>query len=381
MKKILIASAVTAAFAAPATALAQAVPTLDRVLGASGITMSGYIDTAYSYANKNIGSPGGFSDRVFDSQNNSFALHQFGLTVSKTPKEGFGALVNLTVGSDAQVIHSFPEAAGTGSGSSMFDVTQAYGQYASGRMTVKAGKFTTLAGTEVISSADNTTFSRSILFSAVPFTHTGVRASYDASDTITLYGGLNNGADQLTDSNRGKTLELGATLNPMKALTITVSNYRGDESAAAPGTPAPAPTPQGTRNTFDVVANLILSNPLSVGLEFLNVTQENTAVGTAKYQGLAGYVTYMFKPQWRGVLRAELFSDKDNFHFASGAVALGTEVKYSELTAALSYLPTSNVELRGEVRADRANTAVFIDSSGSTSKSLMSFALQGIYKF
>src|SRR6267154_101367 len=183
MKKLLIASAVSALFAAPATVLAQAkpapAPTLDKVLEASGISVSGYIDAGYSYANKNIDpATGGFSPRVFDTQNNSFGLNQFGLTVAKQPKEGFGGLVNLTVGRDAQFIHSLPEAAGQATGASMFDVTQAYLQYAGGPLTVIAGKFTTLHGTEVIASSGNTNVSRSILFGAVPFTHTGVRATW-----------------------------------------------------------------------------------------------------------------------------------------------------------------------------------------------------------
>ncbi len=307
MKKVLIASAVSAAFAAPATALAQAVPTLDRVLNASGISVNGYIDTAYSYANKNL-EGAAVSTRVFDSQNNSFALHQFGLSIAKQPGRGFGGLVNLTVGSDAQVIHSFPEPAG---GGSMFDVTQAYMQYASGPLTVMAGKFVTLP------------------------------------------------------------------LNPVKPLTITVSDYRGEETATSPGTPGGGP--QGTRNSFDVVANYIISNPLSVGVELLDVSQENTAVGTAKYTGLAGYVTYMIKPQWRLALRAETFNDKNGFHFNTAPFAAATAkgVKYTEATATLSYLPSSNVELRGEVRTDRADTAVF----DGASKSMMSFALQGLYKF
>src|SRR5437773_10220628 len=115
MKKLLIASAVSAAFAAPTVALAQAAraPTLGQVLDASGISMSGYLDVGYTHADRNI--QGGVAGnplvppRVFDNQNNSFALHQFGLSVSKLPRQGFGGLVNVTVGSDAQVIHSFPE--------------------------------------------------------------------------------------------------------------------------------------------------------------------------------------------------------------------------------------------------------------------------------
>src|SRR5439155_16447024 len=151
--------------------------------------------------------------------------HQFGLTVAKQPTRGFGAVVNITAGSDAQVIHSFPELPAT------FDLTQAYGQYASGSLTLMAGKFVTLAGSEVIASTGNMNFSRSMLFGAIPFTHTGVRAGYAVSDIVTLYGGINNGWDQLTDANKGKTLELGASIIPIRPLTINVTAYSGKEAA------------------------------------------------------------------------------------------------------------------------------------------------------
>src|SRR6267378_5867041 len=375
MKKLLIASAVSAAFAAPTVALAQAAraPTLSQVLDASGLNVSGYLDAGYSYANRNV-EAGGFSDRVFDSQNNSFALHQFGLQVAKQPSRGFGGVVNITVGSDAQFIHSFPE----GVAANTFDLTQAYGQYSTGGLTLMAGKFVTLAGSEVIWSPSNANFSRSILFGAIPFTHTGVRAGYAVSDTVTLYGGLNNGWDQLTDANKGKTVELGASIIPSKALTINVTGYLGKESAVAPGT-QPAVT-QDQRNLLNVVATYTINNRMSAGGEILYVSQDRPA-GSAKYNGIAGYFTYNLNREWRVAARAEMFDDKNNFHFNSNRVAAGTDVKYNEITATLAYLPNSSVELRGEIRADQANNAVFVNSDGSTAKSMQSLALQGIYKF
>src|SRR5258708_7555690 len=187
MKKLLIASAVSAAFAAPTVALAQAAraPTLSQVLDASGISVSGYLDAAYSYANRNLET--GFTDRAFDSQNNSFALRQFGLTVAKQPSRGFGGVVNITVGSDAQFIHSFPEGVSTNT----FDLTQAYGQYAAGDLTLMAGKFTTLAGTEVIANPGHINFSRSMLFTAVPLTHTRVPAGYAPRYNLYPYRRIN----------------------------------------------------------------------------------------------------------------------------------------------------------------------------------------------
>ena len=381
MKKLLLATAVSAALAAPATVLAQQarVPTLGQVLDASGLTVNGYIDAGYNWANRDIeagiqnnGGVGGATPRVFDNQNNSFVLHQIGLTMAKQPKEGFGGLVNVTIGKDAQVIHSFPEDSVASNGvaagglSSTFDITQGYLSYSQGALTLIGGKFTTLAGTEVIASSGNTNISRSILFGAIPFTHTGVRASWAPSDTITVYGGLNNGWDQLTDQNRQKTLELGATFNPVKPLTMTVSGYFGTENAL--GT-------SGERDLINFVINWIVNNSLSFGGELLTFRQDIPNGTTQKYDGLALYVNAMLNQQWRLSGRGEYFDDKDGFHFGT---AQG--VKYYEGTVTLAYLPTSAVELRTEVRLDKANQNVYVDG-GSTSKTLMTFGLQGLYKF
>jgi hypothetical protein len=375
MKKLLIASAVSAALAAPTLALAQAAraPTLSQVLDASGINVSGYIDAGYSYANRNVET--GFSNRVFDSQNNSFALHQFGLTVAKQPTRGFGGVVNITVGSDAQFIHSFPEGVSTNT----FDLTQAYGQYAMGNLTLMAGKFVTLAGSEVIASTGNMNFTRSMLFGAVPFTHTGVRAGYALSDIVTFYGGVNNGWDQLTDANKGKTLELGASIIPIKPLTINVTGYFGQEAANAPGTPGGGP--QDQRQLLNVVATYTINNRMSAGGEVLYVSQDRAVGGAAKYNGVAGYFTYNLNREWRVAARAEMFDDKNGFHFTPAAPFTASDTKYNEVTGTLAYLPNSSVELRTELRLDRANNAVFRNSDGTTAKSLQTLGFQGIYKF
>ena len=375
MKKLFLASAVSALFAAPATVLAQAkpapVPTLDKILEASGISVSGYIDAGYTHSDRNQAA---FTTRVFDLENNSIALRQFGLTVAKQPKEGFGGLVNFTVGKDAQVIHSFPETAVTNTTAtpnsvSMFDVTQAFLQYAGGPLTVIAGKFVTLQGSEVIWSPTNPNASRSILFGAIPFTHTGVRATWALSDTASLIAGVNNGWDQLTDANKGKTLELGATLNPIKPLSITLSGYSGKEPTSA--------TTEGTKSSLNAVASYTIIDPLSVGLEVLSVSQENAAGGTTKqkYSGVAGYVTYMFAPKFRGVLRAESFDDKDGFKFGTAST------KYKEVTLTGAFLASDSFEARVEGRRDQATNKVFTDYAGATSKTMTSIALQGLYKF
>jgi len=248
-------------------------------------------------------------------------------------------------------------------------------------LTLIAGKFVTLQGSEVIWSPTNPNISRSILFGAIPFTHTGVRGTWALSDTVSLIAGVNNGWDQLTDSNRLKTLELGATLNPIKPLSITVSGYSGKETVpfATPG------SPDGTRTSINAVASYTIIDPLTVGAEILDVSQDIPGAGgtttTSKYNGVAGYVTYMFMPKLRGVLRVESFDDKNGFHFAPAAPFATSDTKYKEVTATVSFLASDSFEARGEVRRDQANNPVFRDFNNATSKSMTSIAFQGLYKF
>ena len=388
MKKIVLASAVSALFAAPVAAFAQAkptIPTLSQVLDASGITTSGYIDAGFNYLKNGSGF---VAQRVFDQQQNSFALNQFGLTVAKQPKEGFGGLVNLTVGKDATLIHSFPEGFGATAGTtSTFDVTQAYAQYAGGPITVIAGKFTTLHGTEVIASTGNMNISRSILFGSVPFTHTGLRATWALSDTFSVIAGVNNGWDQLTDANKLKTAELGLTANPVKPLNIALSAYSGNEPLAPSG--AALAKAAGTRTSVDLVVSYQITDPLSIGIEYLNLSQDqyvsltNGSTIKGKYSGFAGYVTWMITPKFRGTVRLESFDDKDGVRFGLpvGPGQTTGAKKFKEGTLTLAYLPSDSFELRGEVRQDSADEKAFADTTGNATKSMSSFALSGIYKF
>jgi len=112
-------------------------------------------------------------------------------------------------------------------------------------------------------------------------------------------------------------------------------------------------------------------------LEFLSVSQDNAGGTTtkAKYSGFAGYVTFMFTPKIRGVVRAESFDDKDGLRFGAASQ------KYKEVTLTGAFLASDSFEARAEVRRDQGNNKVFSDSTGTLSKDMTSVALQGLYKF
>lgn len=361
--------------AAPAAPAKPAAPSLGDVLDASGIAINGYLDVAYSHLSGSGAFTSTVPDRVFDADGkSSFQVHQAAITIAKQPKEGFGALVNLTAGDDADVIHSFDQT------TSKFDLTQAYLQYATGPLTIIGGKFVTLAGAEVIASPSNTNFSRAILFGyAVPFTHTGARATYAVNDQLSLIAGVNNGWDQLRDMNRQKTAELGISFTPVKQFSLTAQGYSGDEVTSL--------SQNAQRNLFDLVATFNATDALSFVLNYDYGTQDKFASlvdGSsikAKWTGWAGYVNFQLSEQWRLSVRGEYFDDKDGARTLV-ADSSGAGQKWKEGTVTVAYMPTKNTEFRGEYRYDKSNKLAFLDSDGVTAKDTQSsFALQGIYKF
>jgi len=338
--------------ATPAEPAKSAMPSLTDVLTASGVDLHGYVDAAYSYLSGMGIFTSGIADRVFDTEPNSFNVHQAALTVDYLPKEGFGGLVNLTAGRDARVIASLGES------TSNFDVTQAFVQYAHGSLTIIGGKFVTLAGAEVINSTQDTNYSRSILFGyAIPFTHTGARLTYAASDQLSFIVGVNNGWDQLQDANKQKTAELGASFTPNKMFSLAVQGYSGVEQVS--GGPFIGAGTSGVRSLVDVVGTYNATSQLSFILNVDWGQQENVpalvngASITAKWDGAAGYVNYQVNDQWRLSVRAEYFDDKDGYR-------TGVIQKWKEATATVAYLPTKFIEIRGEIRGDKSDSNAFV---------------------
>jgi hypothetical protein len=350
---------------APAPA-APTGPGLTDVLTASGLTVHGYLDTGYTYLSGSGLFTSDLPDRYFDTQRNGFNFHQAGLTVALQPTEGWGGLVNVTAGKDASLIHS------NGGDTGNFDVTQAFVQYATGNWTVIGGKFTTLAGAEVVNSSANTNYSRSILFSYEPISHTGVRATYAVDATLSFIFGVNNGWDQVTDLNTQKTVELGVAYVPNKTWNVLAQLYSGSE-------PTFNTAQNGLRDLFDLVATYAATDSVTLILSYdygnqKNASLLNETIGTAKWQGIAGYLNYAINDLWRMSLRAEYFDDADGYR-------TGIVQKLKEETVTFAYMPTKSVEIRGEVRADESDQSSFAKVSSTPSKNQFSLGLEGVFKF
>jgi hypothetical protein len=314
------------------------------------LAVNAFVSTAYEY-NANRPATGANSYRVFDFNDNSFNLDVAELVVqiaaSKPNDAGFR--VDFAAG------NSIPQVAKTqDQNAAQFDLQQAFASYIApfgSGLRFDVGKYVTHMGYEVIEGYDgyNDNYSRSILFGyAIPFTHTGLKASYAFTSKVGGMVEVVNGWDLLRDNNHSKSVGAQLALTPVAPLSVLLNWIGGPELANNNHT---------KRNVFDVVAVLKATKALTLGLNGDYGKEDGTSAvspgSDAIWKGIAGYAALALTDKFSVALRGETFHD-------DGGVRLGTTTKatLSELTFTPAYKFTDHVILRGEARYDKANQPI-----------------------
>lgn len=314
------------------------------------LAVNAFVSSAYQY-NSNRPTTGATSYRVFDFSDNSFNLDVAELVVqiaaSKPNEAGFR--VDFAAG------NSIPQITKTqDQNAAQFDLQQAFASYIAplgSGLRFDVGKFVTHMGYEVIEGYDgyNDNYSRSILFGyAIPFTHTGVKASYAFSSKVAAMVEVVNGWDLLRDNNRSKSVGAQLSLTPIAPLSVLLNWIGGPEIAD---------DNHANRNVFDLVAILKPSKSLTLGVNGDYGKEDGTSAVTpgsnATWKGIAGYVTLAMTSKFSVALRGETFHDEDGVRLGTG-----TRATLSEATLTPAYKFTDHVLLRGEVRYDKANQPI-----------------------
>jgi len=321
----------------------------------NGIKFGGMIYGSYNYNLNNPDSKNNTLD-LFDTRANNFTLDLAQLSVSKEEEGGVGFKILLDYGHTAALIQSDWTGDGTFSnGTSNFALQEAYITYTAGigkGLGLKAGKFVTLLGAEVIESPFNYNISRSFLFGyAIPFTNTGALLSYPIIDKVGLTAGIVNGWDNVIDSNKGKTFMGGLTLTPLDWLTWAFNGVYGPEQPN---------TNSSDRGVFDTVLTVKPMDNLALVLNYDYGSETNILPNDklAVWQGIAGYINLggaLFHPDWDRfsfTQRAEWFSD-------TNGVRTGTPQDLWELTSTFKWMLTEHLHARFEYRHDESSKKVF----------------------
>ena len=319
-------------------------PTLSQVLDNSGIFAAGYVSAGYT-GSFNKGQK--LSDRVFDSNANTFELNQAALILAHTPAEGFGGKAVVVAGSDAKVLNAF-----YGSGSSDLALFIAYAQYATGPLIVIAGRFPALSGEELALEPLNTNISRSLVLAlAQPVPLTGIRANYAVNEDLTATISVTNsdsfGSAAAVDDNKNKAIEAGGAWTPSKAFKLAVYNYYSKESNAN----------GGKNDIVDLVTSWQATRQLQLALnaDYKRVFDTTSAGPSSFTMGVDGYVNYQFDPKWSTSLRMEALQIKNQ--------AAGSSTQLQEATLTGRYSATHSLRLLAEVRFDHASANHFTNGT------------------
>lgn len=316
------------------------------------IEIHGFVSTAWLW-NFNNPDSGENQLRVFDFRDNAFRIDDVQLTLMKpVEKSGdVGFRFDLDVGSNVPRV---AQASGLFDDEDI-DLRQAFVSYVAplgSGLTVDAGKFVTHMGLEVIEGQEdyNSNYSRAFEFGfAIPFTHTGVRASYTLSDKVSLMAMVANGWDTVDDNNDGKAFGGQLAWRPTEHVGILFNYIGSPEQDGLDG---------NWRHVFDIVFSIVPFPDALPGLGLSGALDHGTESraapdgGRARWNAIEGVLRYDFSDRFYLALRGEWFKDNDG-------TRTGEEQSLKEVTLTPTFLIGEHLAIRPELRIDWSNRDVF----------------------
>jgi len=368
-----------------------------------GIDFHLLIATDFLYnINNPPSNPGLNTGRVFDNDADSFTVNDAALFISRTPKENesLGFMFDVDFGKTGQIVNNATWWGNSGFGTSdFFNLREAYLTYKvplPGGVTLKAGKFVTLMGEEVIKTWNNFNWniSNSILFGyAIPFTHTGLLANFPVGSMITMDLGVVNGWDDVVDDNQGKTFIGDFIFTPADAFSVDIAGSYGTEVPHNEHSKT-----GGLTGVFTIKATDALT--FIVDADWFNQNDSpvyTTGGKSALWYGAAGYAIYKVSDNLQLSLRGEGFVDSDGSRclintapggFCNGNANEPTNPNLAnaaatvwEITPTVSYQLINGLFWRTEYRHDESNKQIFERSGPYFVRGQDTLATELIYAF
>jgi hypothetical protein len=345
------------------------------------LAISGYVDTQYAF---NVARPATGVNLFFpySYQHNSISLNAAHLVfngevdIDETKKRSLSYVVELDAGTDAVINTSngTPPMAGN---TYKVDVQEAYGTFKQDKVGIRAGKFVTFAGIEVIESPANPTITRGYLYGlAEPFTHTGAELFFQATDKIDIHVGVVNGWDVMADNNRGKTAVVKVGIVPNDSSFVTISAYAGPEVAS------------NWRELFDITGQ-VKAGKVAFNFQGLFGMEAKASLSgeTATWFGATVQPVFTLSDQFTLGARAELMIDNNGARTGGlGAMVdpANTEGKLMliNVSATPGYKLSEHFMLRGEARLDLADQKIYINHDGDdATKTQITLLAQAVASF
>ena len=192
--------------------------------------------------------------------------------------------------------------------------------------------------------------------------HLGVRATYAASDKVTVMGNVVTGWNSVKDNNAGKTVGAQIILKPVSQVTIVQNYMTGYEQAD---------NSADLRHLLDSTVTITPTSMLSLMANY-DYGKDSIAGAPVSWQGIAGYLKVQATPWFAVIPRVEWFDDPDGF--MTGA---GQTLKEGTLTG--EFKLANGFLSRVEYRRDVSSIASFATATSSPKTSQGSFGVGVLY--
>ena len=333
-----------------------------------GITTNGFLSLSYGY---NTNQPDSRQNqfRVFDFNDNEPQLDMAQLVIQRAIEKPnqFGFRFNLIAGSgvpEVTAAYGLLRDRRTGIAHHV-DIPEFYLSYIAplGKgLRFDAGKFATHMGSEVIGGYDgyNDEFSRGFLFGfGLPFTHSGVKATYPFTSKISGMLLVTNGWDEFQRFNHGYSVGGQVTITPTKTTALYFNFIHGPDRPK---------NDYDQRSAYELVGSWKTTSKLNLGLDALYAHEENGVCPghDAIWKSVAGYAKYYMTKPFSLAFRGEVFNDGGGTRTGVQQTLLGYTLtpeydmaaKFSNIDRRLKKLDGKFV-VRGEVRLDLSDKDVF----------------------
>ena len=304
---------------------------------------------------------------MFNQHPDNFNLHQAWLWAEKSidTRCGFdlGGRVDYLYGVDAQDTQAFgtdPRGWDNDWDHGIYGhaLPQAYLEAGYGDLSVKAGHFFTLIGYEGVAAPSNFFYSHAYThYFSEPFTHTGVLATYKASDDWTSYGGYVMGWDSGFDDN-GDAYLGGSSFALTEDVTVTYQSINGRFNERRFGD---ARAERGHMNSLVIDTKLTDKLQYIFWTDYLDTWDANDTIVRNTFD-ITQMLIYRINDCWALGGRFEWYNVREDSVGLYGPNAIaGLEnvaagnVDIYQLTGGINYRPHANLIIRPEIRYDWIN--------------------------
>ncbi len=354
-------------------------------------TLSGYVSaSAIWLTGSNSSDPMGpnyLVGRSFDGSDkqDGFNLDVVSLTLEKPLDESqwsAGYKAQLWIGPDANTLNSL-SVNSIADGASDFAIKNAYVALRApvgNGLDFKVGVWDTVVGYEVADSPMNPNYSRSFGFYIEPIIHTGILASYRATDWFSLSAGVANGmASRAVVNNINTRSSDFEQLSYLGNIALTAPESMGFLKGATLYGGIVNTGVTGIDDVINFYGGVVIPTPidkLSIGAAYdyranglFNESYENAA---------AAYLSYQLTEKLRLNARGEYATGSNGAYGVSNPDSEKTELL--GVTGTIDYSLWANAITRLEVRwdYDLSENGIFLDGEADNA---LSVALNVIYKF